>query len=117
MEEKVKKIKEPAKPKSNQPKDETAVKVAKKAPAAVAAKPRAKAAKIAEVTEKTSSTGETGLHAVPARTKAAQQGTVAPSREQIAQLAHRFWKERGGQHGGHEQDWFRAERELRGMAS
>jgi hypothetical protein len=105
MEEKIKKIKEPAKPKSNKPKDETVVKVAKKA-TAVATKPRAKAAKISEVTEKAFSTGESGLHAVP-----------TPSREQIAQLAHRFWRERGGQHGGHEHDWLRAERELRGMAS
>lgn len=34
-------------------------------------------------------------------------------REQVAQLAHRFWTERGGGHGHHEEDWFRAERELR----
>ncbi len=39
------------------------------------------------------------------------------SREQIAQLAHRFWTERGGQHGHHEEDWFRAEMELRSKAS
>ncbi len=59
------------------------------------------------------------LHAVQAKPKAAVavQSPAQPSREQIAQLAHRFWKERGGYHGAHEQDWFRAERELRGMAS
>jgi hypothetical protein len=39
------------------------------------------------------------------------------SREQIAQLAHRYWIERGHQHGHHEEDWFRAEQELRGKAS
>ncbi len=39
------------------------------------------------------------------------------SREQISQLAHRFWSERGHQHGHHEEDWFRAEQELRGKAS
>jgi hypothetical protein len=39
------------------------------------------------------------------------------SHEQIAQLAHRFWAERGRQHGHHEEDWFRAERELRTIAS
>jgi hypothetical protein len=33
--------------------------------------------------------------------------------DQIAQLAHRFWTERGGQHGHHEEDWYRAEQELR----
>ncbi|MGA9061000.1 MAG: DUF2934 domain-containing protein [Terracidiphilus sp.] len=38
-------------------------------------------------------------------------------REQVAQLAHRFWTERGFVHGHHEEDWFRAEQELRGKAS
>jgi hypothetical protein len=38
-------------------------------------------------------------------------------REQVAQLAHRFWAERGHQHGHHEEDWYRAEQELRGKAS
>ena len=37
--------------------------------------------------------------------------------DQIAQLAHRFWTERGGQHGYHLEDWYRAERELRSKAS
>ena len=39
------------------------------------------------------------------------------SNEQVAQLAHRFWIERGHQHGSHVDDWFRAEQELRGKAS
>ena len=39
------------------------------------------------------------------------------SHEQVARLAHRFWAERGHQHGRHEDDWFRAEQELRGKAS
>lgn len=39
------------------------------------------------------------------------------SHEQIARLAHRFWTERGGQHGYHLEDWYRAERELRSKAS
>lgn len=37
--------------------------------------------------------------------------------EQVAQLAHRFWAERGHQHGHDAEDWFRAEQELRGKAS
>jgi hypothetical protein len=37
--------------------------------------------------------------------------------DQVAQLAHRFWAERGHQHGHHEEDWYRAEQELRGKAS
>jgi hypothetical protein len=37
--------------------------------------------------------------------------------DQIAQLAHKYWIERGGRHGHHEEDWFRAEQELRAKAS
>jgi hypothetical protein len=39
------------------------------------------------------------------------------SREQVAELAHRFWIERGFQHGFDAEDWLRAEQELRKMAS
>lgn len=40
------------------------------------------------------------------------------SQDEVARLAHRFWTERGGDHGHHEDDWFRAEQELlRGKAS
>jgi len=39
------------------------------------------------------------------------------SHDQIAHLAHRYWTERGGQHGYHLEDWYRAERELHSKAS
>jgi hypothetical protein len=39
------------------------------------------------------------------------------SHDQVAQLAHRYWAERGHQHGHHLEDWFRAEQELRAKAS
>jgi len=39
------------------------------------------------------------------------------SHDQVAQLAHRYWIERGRKHGHHEEDWFRAEQELRAKAS
>jgi len=39
------------------------------------------------------------------------------SYDQVAQLAHRYWAERGQQHGHHVEDWFRAEQELRSKAS
>jgi hypothetical protein len=42
---------------------------------------------------------------------------VLPSHDQIAALAHRYWAERGYQHGNDASDWLRAEQELRGMAS
>ncbi len=52
------------------------------------------------------------------KTKAAEvAATHTPSYEQIAQLAERYWAERGWQDGYAEQDWLRAERELVGAAS
>ncbi len=42
---------------------------------------------------------------------------VAPSREEIARLAEKYWHERGRGDGQAEQDWLRAEQELRGRAS
>ena len=39
------------------------------------------------------------------------------ARDQIAQLAHQLWNERGRQHGKDAEDWFRAEELLRGKAS
>ncbi len=39
------------------------------------------------------------------------------SREEIAILAHRFWLERGGQHGHDAEDWIRAEQTLMSKAS
>lgn len=41
----------------------------------------------------------------------------AVSHDDIRQLAHRYWAERGHPHGQPEVDWFRAEQELRGKAS
>jgi len=42
---------------------------------------------------------------------------ISVSHEQVAELAHRFWNERGRAHGHHEEDWFRAEQLLRAKAS
>ena len=39
--------------------------------------------------------------------------TSAPSEEQIAALAYSYWEARGYKGGSSEEDWFRAERELR----
>jgi hypothetical protein len=36
----------------------------------------------------------------------------APSHEEIARLAYAYWESGGRQHGSHEEDWYRAEREL-----
>jgi hypothetical protein len=47
--------------------------------------------------------------------EASKAGT--PSREEIERLAQSYWAARGFQDGYAEQDWLRAEQELRKMAS
>jgi len=39
--------------------------------------------------------------------------THVDSREVIAQIAYGYWESRGFQHGGHLEDWVRAEHEYR----
>jgi hypothetical protein len=94
--ETVKKTKAPAKPKAvKTPEGETgsAVKAASK----TAAKTKGKAAP---------------------KTKAVDvAASRTPSYAEIAQLAERYWAERGWQDGYAEQDWLRAEQELLGVAS
>jgi len=45
--------------------------------------------------------------------------TPPPSHEEIARLAYAYWETRGRQHGSHQEDWYRAERDLlvRGASS
>jgi hypothetical protein len=95
--ETVKKTKAPAKPKkaAKTPEGETG--------SAVAAAPKAVAKTKAKVAPKTEV-----VDVVASRTA---------TYEEIAQLARRYWAERGWQDGYAEQDWLRAERELLGMAS
>lgn len=77
-----------------------------------------------ETTKKTSTRKKTSASAA-APTSIASKRKVAPkkaetlsiSREEIAVLAHRFWAERGFQHGHDAEDWFRAEQTLLGKAS
>jgi hypothetical protein len=42
-----------------------------------------------------------------------KQQSTAPTPEQIARLAEKFWAERGWPEGSPEQDWLRAEQELK----
>ena len=51
------------------------------------------------------------------KTSKAKVVEITVSHEQVAQLAHRFFTERGSVHGYHEADWLRAEQELRSKAS
>jgi len=60
---------------------------------------------------------KTAAKAPARKTKAAEAQPMSVSHEQIRQLAHRYWAERGHPHGQPEVDWLRAEQELRGKAS
>ena len=94
--ETVKKTKAPAKPKAvKTPEGETG--------SAVAAAPRAAAKTKAKAAPKSKTVDIAASH--------------TPSYEEIAQLAERYWAERGWQDGYAEQDWLRAEQELLGIAS
>ena len=42
-----------------------------------------------------------------------EPSAAGPSREEIARLAHSYWEARGGQGGSAEDDWLRAEQELK----
>jgi len=44
------------------------------------------------------------------------QGIGEPSPDEIARLAYFYWLDRGCQHGSAEEDWFRAEQQLRHQA-
>lgn len=79
---------------------------------------------MAETVKKASSKPKTP--AKPRKTSAAKKSAngapnnvteIRFSHDQVAQLAHHFFIERGHQHGHHLEDWFRAEQELRARAS
>ncbi len=69
----------------------------------------AKPGKTAASAKKTSTKKTVGN----AATVAKPMTVKTPSHEEIARLAHLYWIERGRQGGRHEQDWLRAERELK----
>ena len=60
-------------------------------------------------------TGEVAQKKVAPRKKTVKAKVV--SQDQIAELAHRYFAERGHKHGHDEEDWLRAERALLGKAS
>jgi hypothetical protein len=63
----------------------------------------------------TTKSGEAANGAPKKRKPAAKKQTLtpAPSREEIARLAEKYWAERGWPEGSPEQDWLRAENELK----
>jgi hypothetical protein len=79
---------------------------------------------MAEIVKKTSSKPK--APAKPRKTVAGKKSEngaanhvteIRYSHDQVAMLAHRFFIERGHQHGHHLEDWFRAEQELRARVS
>jgi len=53
------------------------------------------------------------VKAVAASKPAVAKKATGLTHAEIAQLAYRFWSERGHHHGSDHQDWLRAEQELK----
>jgi Protein of unknown function (DUF2934) len=93
----------------------------KKAAPKAEAKPKAVKAVAAEPTVKTAKVTKPKA-AKPAKPVAVDapvelKPIPVPTHAEIAQLAVQYWIERGYEHGQAEQDWFRAEQQLCGIAS
>jgi hypothetical protein len=70
--------------------------------------------------KKTTSASASAPTSIASKRKAAPKAalvTKSVSHDEIANLAHRFWNERGRQHGHDAEDWLRAEQALLGKAS
>lgn len=79
--------------------------------------PMAETPKKPSTRKKTSASASATKEIAPKRKTSAKVTAISVSHEEIARLAHKFWTERGGQHGNDAADWLRAEQELRGKAS
>jgi hypothetical protein len=77
---------------------------------------------MAETTKKTTRKKTSASAGAPTsiaskKTSAKASITNTVTHDDIARLAHKFWAERGGQHGHDAEDWLRAEQTLLGKAS
>lgn len=72
---------------------------------------------MAEIVKKAKAPAKPRKTAAKTKAVAEEVKAVTPSHEEIAHLAQKYWAERGWQDGYAEQDWLRAEQELRGVAS
>jgi hypothetical protein len=77
------------------------------APRSKTAAPRSKHSATQAETPATSSVG------LPASPAAAVAAIGEPTRDEIASLAYGYWEARGYQGGSQDEDWLRAEQELR----
>ena len=65
-------------------------------------------------TKSVEATNGTAKRRKPAAKKQQTSAAIpAPPREEIARLAEKYWAERGWPEGSPEQDWLRAEQELK----
>ena len=67
--------------------------------------------------KKASASASATKEIAPKRKASSKVTAIRVSHDEIARLAHKFWAERGRQHGHDAEDWLRAEQELRGKAS
>ena len=68
-----------------------------------------------QLVENLSQTQATSPLSQPAQNRSrSQNGASSVTEEQIRERAYHLYLERGRQHGRHEDDWYRAESELRG---
>ena len=65
----------------------------------------------------TSKSVATPKAAAKPRKRTAAKPAALPTHDEIARLAEKYWADRGHPHGSPEEDWLRAEEELRGKAS
>ncbi|MGD0788708.1 MAG: DUF2934 domain-containing protein [Terracidiphilus sp.] len=72
---------------------------------------------MAETVKKTKATAKPSKASTKQTIVAKAAKPAAPSREEIQRLAEKYWAERGCPEGSAEQDWLRAEQELRKKAS
>jgi len=71
-----------------------------------------------EIADPAPALSETALSAVRIEMPVTQPATsVEPERDQIARLAYSYWEARGYQGGSAEEDWLRAELEIRGVST
>jgi hypothetical protein len=72
---------------------------------------------MADTVKKTKAPAKPRKTAPTKEAEAAAPVATMPSREEVERLARNYWAQRGYQDGYAEQDWFRAEQELRQKAS
>ena len=83
----------------------------------VAAEPSARPNTEKELASKERASSDAKLASAVPVSQSTPTVTHDPNHEKIAQLAHSYWVERGYAHGFAEQDWLRAEQQLKARAA